>query len=134
MWLKPDPKSPISISAQIREGILAAIASQRYRSGEKLPSVRGLAAEILVNPNTVAKVYRDLERDGLIETRPGSGVTVAEAAPELAGRELRTELEGRARDLVEQAERSGLQAHELLGLLEVILLESGAALTKGAIR
>ena len=53
------------MSVQIRRDILAALAGERYVTGESLPSVRGLAAEILVNPNTVAKVYRDLERDGI---------------------------------------------------------------------
>jgi GntR family transcriptional regulator len=57
-----------------------AIASGRLAPGDRLPSVRGLAETALVNPNTVAKAYRDLEREGTVETRPGDGVFVGRRA------------------------------------------------------
>ncbi len=113
------------MSAQIRADILVAIAGRRYRPGDKLPSVRGLASEILVNPNTVAKVYRDLERDGLLETRRGSGMLVAPLAHDKCMAELRLDLEESARGLVAQAHRCGLDGEEIHGLIERMLLEGG---------
>jgi GntR family transcriptional regulator len=59
---------------QIREGV----ARGKLRPGERLPSVRELSRKLVVNPNTIARVYTELERDGVLYTRPGSGVFVAE--------------------------------------------------------
>ena len=80
MSWKIDPSAAVPVSEQIAELIRLAIASGRLRSGDRLESVRGFARELLVNPNTVAKVYRDLEREGVLDTRPGSGVFVAPGA------------------------------------------------------
>ncbi|MCB9833428.1 MAG: GntR family transcriptional regulator [Planctomycetes bacterium] len=134
MWPRPDPKAPLSISAQIRESVLAAIAAGRQRPGDRLPSVRGLAAELLVNPNTVAKVYRDLEREGFLVTRPGSGVDVSEEAAALAMVELRAGLEARARELCEQAERAGFAGVEVLAMIEALLREQGRLQPEGSQR
>ena len=82
MILTIDPTAAVPVSEQIAEQIRFAIATGRLGVGEKLPSVRGLAKDLLVNPNTVAKVYRDLEREGVLRTRPGSGAFVADDAGE----------------------------------------------------
>jgi GntR family transcriptional regulator len=75
-----DPSAAQSVSEQIVEGIRLAVASGRLRVGDRLESVRGLARELLVNPNTVAKAYRDLAKDGVLATRLGDGVFVAAGA------------------------------------------------------
>jgi GntR family transcriptional regulator len=73
---------------QIREGIaVGALASE-----EKLPSVRELSRELVVNPNTVARVYTELEREGLVCTRPGLGVFVARPRQELTKKARRERL------------------------------------------
>ena len=77
MILRIDPTGAVPVSEQIAEQIRFAIATGRLEPDEKLPSVRALARDLLVNPNTVAKVYRDLEREGILRTRPGSGAFVA---------------------------------------------------------
>ena len=64
--------------------VLDAIASGELTAGDKLPSVRGLAAEALVNPNTVTKAYRELEHLGATEGRNGSGVFVTTNGPKVA--------------------------------------------------
>ncbi len=127
MWLKPDPKSPAPMSVQIRQDILAALVAKRYRQGDMLPSVRGLASEILVNPNTVAKVYRDLERDGFLEAKRGSGMLVSEDAESKARSELRTNLHELAGDLIQKARQCGLEGADVHTLLEGLLLEAGPA-------
>lgn len=123
MWTKPDPKSPQPISSQIRGVLIAAISAGRLRVGERLPSVRGLATELLVNPNTVAKVYRELERDGFVNSRPGSGVDVSQAAQKLARVELAAEIDEAVRKLVDRSLESGLDGSQVLALVESRLVE-----------
>jgi GntR family transcriptional regulator len=75
-----NPDDPVPIGDQITNRILYAIARGVYRAGDKLPTVREVAARLLVNPNTVSKAYRDLERDGVLVSRRGTGVFVHEMA------------------------------------------------------
>jgi GntR family transcriptional regulator len=78
-----DPRDSTPIYAQIERGLRAGIASGRLRSGDQLPTVRQLAVELRVNANTVARVYADLERNGVLETRRGVGSFVS-ASPDHA--------------------------------------------------
>ena len=68
-----DPRDKTPIYAQLERGLRAAIATSRLRPGDQLPTVRQLAVELRVNANTVARVYAELERAGVIETRRGVG-------------------------------------------------------------
>ena len=78
MLLKPNPSSGVPIYKQLMEQIKHAIETGALRDGEQLPGIRKLAEELVINPNTIAKVYRELERDGVIELRQGLGAFVAE--------------------------------------------------------
>ncbi len=73
MFLKVDPKSGIPIYIQIIDQIKSQIASGRLKVGDRIPTVRELAIELQINPNTVAKSYRELERQELLKARPGQG-------------------------------------------------------------
>jgi len=78
MWnLRITPGSTAPIYQQIVNQIRHAIALGAAGEGEQLPSVRTLAEQLLINPNTVAKAYADLSKDGLVESMPGRGLTVA---------------------------------------------------------
>jgi GntR family transcriptional regulator len=68
-----DPRDSTPIHAQLERGLRAAIATGRLTAGEQLPTVRQLAVELRVNANTVARVYAELERAGVIETQRGVG-------------------------------------------------------------
>jgi GntR family transcriptional regulator len=68
-----DARDPTPIYAQLERGLRAAIATNRLRPGDQLPTVRQLAVDLRVNANTVARVYGGLERAGVIETRRGVG-------------------------------------------------------------
>ena len=70
----------VPIYLQIVQQVKLLVASGRLAPGEELPPIRVLADQILVNPNTVAKAYRELEREGTVATRPGDGVFVADGA------------------------------------------------------
>src|SRR5262249_60574627 len=74
---KLNPKSGVPIYRQIQDQVRYGIASGRLRPGEQLPTVRGLAVELQVNPNTVIKAYTELERQGVLTTEQGSGTFVA---------------------------------------------------------
>jgi GntR family transcriptional regulator len=71
------PSHPMPLYAQLTRAIRFAIATGRLRVGERLPTVRQLAVELRVNANTVAKVYTELERSGILETRRGVGTFVS---------------------------------------------------------
>src|ERR1041384_1849911 len=71
------PSHPMPLYAQLTRAIQFAIATGRLRVGEQLPTVRQLAVELRVNANTVAKVYAELERAGVLETRRGVGTFVS---------------------------------------------------------
>jgi GntR family transcriptional regulator len=76
--VKIDPSSHVPIYLQIADGIRAAVAAGVYRAHEVLPSLRAMALELQVNPNTVQRAYDELEREGLVYSKRGRGLFVAE--------------------------------------------------------
>jgi GntR family transcriptional regulator len=72
-----NPKSGVPIYRQIQDQIRYGIASGRLRPGEQLPTMRALAVDLSVNPNTVIRAYTELERQGVLTTEQGSGTFVA---------------------------------------------------------
>jgi GntR family transcriptional regulator len=72
-----DTRDPMPIYAQLERGIRAAIATGRLSEGAQLPTVRQLAVELRINANTVARVYGELERAGVLETRRGVGTFIS---------------------------------------------------------
>ncbi|MEO8522597.1 MAG: GntR family transcriptional regulator [Acidobacteriota bacterium] len=72
-----DPRDPTPIYAQLERGLRAAIATGRLQPGEQLPTVRELAVALRVNANTIARVYAELERAGVLETKRGVGSFVS---------------------------------------------------------
>jgi GntR family transcriptional regulator len=73
MVVSIDPSDATPIYAQLERGFRAAIAAGRLRPGDQLPTVRQLAVQLRINANTVARVYAELERTGVLETRRGVG-------------------------------------------------------------
>jgi GntR family transcriptional regulator len=108
-------RTPIyrQLMAQIRE----AVARGRLAHDERLPSVRELSRQLVINPNTVARVYTELEREGVLHTRPGLGVFVAEPKSELTKRARRDRLICLADGLLTEAVHLGFAASEVLGLV-----------------
>jgi len=75
-----DARDATPIYAQLERGLRAAVATERLRPGDQLPTVRQLAVDLRINANTVARVYAELERAGVIETKRGVGSFVSSAA------------------------------------------------------
>jgi GntR family transcriptional regulator len=78
--LRPNPSSGVPIYLQLMEQVKHAIETGALRPGEQLPGMRPLAEELVINPNTVAKAYRELEHEGVIELRHGAGAFVSATA------------------------------------------------------
>ena len=108
-----DPRSPVPLYEQIAARIRVAIAAREYAAGAALPSVRQLSAQLRVNPATVVQAYRDLEREGFVEMRHGSGTFVRE----LGEMQLEEERSKQAREIVRrviaEAARLGITPAEL---------------------
>ena len=77
MLLRPNPSSGVPIYLQLMEQVKHAIETGALRAGEQLPAMRPLAEQLVINPNTVAKAYRELEHEGVIELRHGAGAFVS---------------------------------------------------------
>ncbi len=84
MQFQYDSSARVPIYRQLINQVREALARGRVRPGERLPSVRQLSRDLVVNPNTVAKAYRELEREGTLSTRPGLGVFIAKPKAELS--------------------------------------------------
>ena|SRR5207249_4456975 len=77
MLFRPNPSLGVPIYFQLMEQVKHAVETGALRAGDQLPGIRPLAEELVINPNTVAKAYRELEHEGVIELRHGAGAFVA---------------------------------------------------------
>jgi len=113
-----DPRDATPIYAQLERGLRAAIAPGRLRPGDQLPTVRQLAVDLRVNANTVARVYAELERNGVIETRRGVGsfisATPAQAHPP---REHERRLRTFITRVLADADAAGFTLEDVIGAL-----------------
>ncbi|MCA8970250.1 MAG: GntR family transcriptional regulator [Planctomycetes bacterium] len=121
MQWRVDPHSLTPPSQQIVAAVLDAIAGLELGPGDKLPSVRGLASEALVNPNTVTKAYRDLERMGATEGRNGTGVFVTPDGPRIARGVRLAETAGALQEAIALAIRAGHEPDALRALIDTWL-------------
>jgi GntR family transcriptional regulator len=119
-----DTSDPAPIYVQIDRAIRAAVATGRLVKGAQLPTVRQLAVGLKVNANTVAKVYSELEKIGLVETRRGVGTFVADISR--AARETHTNrqaLRDFAARVLEDAAARGFSREEFMAQLQLQLKE-----------
>ena len=116
--IKIDTSSFIPIYEQVKTQLKLRIAAQILRSHDQLPSIRELASELLINPNTVARAYREMEREGFIYTRKGKGSFVSDDSGSLI-REKRTEILNKIfDDAIEEAKKYQLAPNEIKRLFE----------------
>lgn len=109
------------IFRQIVDGLRLKIATGELPAGSRLPSVRGMAIQLMVNTNTVAKAYAELTAEGLIETRQRIGVFVCEPRQMLSDAERERRLNDALRDFVSAVIALGFDADELLERIAVEL-------------
>ena len=118
MLVSIDPNDPRSIYVQIVDEVRRAVVLGHLRPDDPLPSVRQLAVELRVNPNTVSQAYRELERQGVVQVRRGQGTYVGMAALDGAGRDALAEAV--ARRALRDAHRNGLSAKDLIEAIRAV--------------
>ena len=111
-----DPRDPRPIYLQIKEGLCRLILSGAVKTGERLPSVRELAGQLAINPNTIQRAYRELESDGFIYSVSGKGSFAAALAEVDAGRRSAKEKEFRA--AAQELLRLGTPKGDLVAILD----------------
>jgi GntR family transcriptional regulator len=131
--IRIDPTLPVPIWSQIEEGVRHLVASGTLRPGDTLPSVRDLAREQRINPNTVAKAYQRLAEAGILETRRGEGTFVAEHPPAMPAAERARRLREGATRLATLAVNLGATRAEAVSALQATWPEDEPG-SKGARR
>jgi GntR family transcriptional regulator len=122
---RPNLSSGVPIYLQLMEQVKHAIETGALRPGEQLPGIRPLAEEMVVNPNTVAKAYRELEHEGVIELRQGAGAFVsARARAQKQTDKLRAGRNAVA-DAIARLRKSGLSDEEIRRLFDAGLNRTG---------
>jgi GntR family transcriptional regulator len=119
-------RSSIAVYVQIENQVRFAIASGRLKAGDQLPSVRELSERLEVNPNTVAKAYRDLEVMGLLYTRRGMGVYINKGVDAKCREEVRKQIVGRLHEVASEAKAAGFSAADVKSVVEASLKEDGS--------
>jgi GntR family transcriptional regulator len=117
MHLRVSPSDGIPIYLQIVNQVKYLVAAQRLAPGEALPSVRKLAEQLVVNPNTVARAYRELESAGVLTTRRGAGVYVSDAGSPLARSQQTKILSDRIDVLLAEARQMNVDLETLIELV-----------------
>jgi GntR family transcriptional regulator len=120
--LTVDPGSGVPIYLQIIEQVKRSVALGALQSGEQLPTVKQLALDLTINPNTVARAYRDLERDQVIETAPGRGSFVRQNGAEETVRAAATDVARGAVDAaLREAKSLGLTRADVRATVDLAL-------------
>jgi len=117
MFLHIDSGNGLAVYDQIVRQVKFAVAQGAIRTGELVPSVRELARELVINPNTVARAYRQLQDDGVLESVRGTGLAVAAAARRQCQAERSKLIRSRLRLVLEEALHSGLESQDIEGLM-----------------
>jgi GntR family transcriptional regulator len=105
------------IYGQIADRVKFAVAAGVLRPGDLVPSVREVSRQLVVNPNTVARAYRELQGEGLIEPVRGTGLQVAEGATEICRKARCGFVRDRLRAAIDEARRTGLDPGEIEAIL-----------------
>lgn len=113
-----DIHSSVAVYVQIENHVQFAISAGRLKAGDQLPSVRELSERLEVNPNTVAKAYRDLEVMGLLYTRRGMGVFVNKGIESKCRDETRRRIIGRLHEVVSEAKSAGMNEREISAIVK----------------
>lgn len=118
MAIRVRPESPVPIYEQIVAQVVFAVAAGDLAPGDRVPSVRDLAADLVVNPNTVARAFQELERAGALVGKRGLGMEVAPDGPKVCRERRKAIVLGRLRDALREASSAGLTVAEVCTMVE----------------
>jgi GntR family transcriptional regulator len=127
MLVNLDPNDGRPLYLQIMDEVRRAIVVGTLRSEDPLPSVRELAAELVVNPRTVSQAYQELERDGVVYVRRGQGTFVSPSVRRGGGERRRSLAREVAKRALLEARRNGLDAEELVMAIQKLVAEEERA-------
>ena len=116
-----DLRSGVPVYRQIMDQVLGAMASGRLASGDQLPTVRQLAVDLSINPNTVIRAYRELEIRGFLDTHQGSGTFITAQPVQQDNEERQRKLDGIVSDAIARAGAEGFTAQQVLNRLRELL-------------
>ena len=118
VWIDVDPRSGVPIYVQIVDQVQHAIEVGGFGPGERLPTVRRLAGDLAIAPNTIVKAYNELQRMGLVDSRPGVGTVVADGVAEVARERQVAAIFERLRVLARDAAALGISEDDLWARLD----------------
>jgi GntR family transcriptional regulator len=118
-----DLQSGMPVYRQIADQVRGAIAAGALSSGDQLPTVRQLAVDLEVNPNTVVRAYRELEYNGLLETHQGTGTFISDQKMPRSGDERQRQLAQIVSDVIARAGAAGFTVQDLLDQLRIAASE-----------
>jgi GntR family transcriptional regulator len=123
MWFNINMRSPVPIYKQIKRNIYKSLLRGEIKDGEMLPSIRDLASSIRVNPNTVAKAYREMESEGIVVARQGLGyiiITDRNQIKKIILEELKKDLS----DYLIRYQKLGVTLEEVLEVIKTLWKEN----------
>ena len=116
-----DLHTGVPVYRQLIDQVRAGIATGTLAAGDQLPTVRQLAVDLEINPNTVMRAYRELELGGLLETHQGTGTFISDKKPEKKTAERERQLSQMAGELAARAGAAGFTLEELIDRLQDLL-------------
>lgn len=118
MFVQVNAANGVPVYDQIARQVMFAVADGALSAGDLIPSVRELAKELAVNPNTVARAYRELQGQEIVEAVPGTGMAVRAGAKTACRKERRDLMRRRVHDVLREALGAGLPVDEVQTLFE----------------
>lgn len=116
-----DLRTGVPVYRQLIDQVRAGIASGSLAAGDQLPTVRQLAVDLAINPNTVMRAYRELELGGLLETHQGTGTFISNKKPEKKTAERERQLSQMAAEFAARAGAAGFTLEELINRMRELL-------------
>jgi GntR family transcriptional regulator len=113
-----DPANGVPIYRQIIQQIEHAILSERMKAGDRLPTIRSLAVELKINPNTIAKAYSELEIRGILVTQVGSGTYISNRKPDAADDARNRRIQEITGRFMQEMAELGAERKEILRLIQ----------------
>lgn len=120
-----DQRSGVPAYRQIIDQVLGGISAGALHPGDQLPTVRQLAVDLAINPNTVVRAYRELEIRGVLETQQGTGTFLTDKKPHVNGEDRQRRVAQLCRELLSKAGAEGIELSEIIGYLNEVENESG---------
>ena len=129
--IRLDPQSGMPVYRQIIDQIMGGIATGAVKPGDQLPTVRQLAVDLAINPNTVIRAYRELEIRGMLETQQGTGTFISHQKVQRDEVERQRKLSQIAGEFAARAGAAGFTIEELLVQLQALTTDKGSNVAEG---